>query len=243
MTKYRLFIEYDGSYYRGWQKQPKERNIQGSIERAIFKYSQKKVEVLSCSRTDAGVHAIEQVACFVCDLERSIDSVANGINFHLSDEMICIKKADIVSSDFNARKDAKEKTYLYKILNRIAKPVLFKNKAWHIKKSIDINKIENSIKKFIGYHDFTSFRGRSCQSNRTLRAINSIKCERNGDFIEIRFKAKSFLQHQIRIIVAVLVDRAIGREVDIDKIFKAKDRSLYNGIAPAHGLYLEKILY
>ena len=243
LIKYKIKIEYDGLNYAGWQKQPNAKTIQETIENALFKYCREKVKVLGCSRTDAKVHAMAQIAHFEISKDRSVDSILDGLNFYLKDEKIAIKNVEKVDNLFHSRRCAKGKIYLYKIINRKVPPVLEKDKVWHVKHTIDIDKLKQQSQKLLGCHNFSAFRGKNCQSKKPIRTLNNIIIDKKKDIITIRFVAKSFLQYQIRIMTSVLIDVATGRNIDINWMLKQKDRSTYHKIAPAYGLYLEKIFY
>ena len=243
IQKYKIHIEYVGKNYFGWQKQPNKKTIQETIEKAIYSYCQEKVKVFGCSRTDAKVNALDQVAHFTLENYRNQKSIMYGLNFHMKEEMICIKKVKEVNIDFNARKDAKGKCYLYKIINRNSRPIIEHQRSWHIKKKINKKTLLNTVSKLIGKHDFSSFRGRHCQSTRTIRSISNIEVSFQEEHCNIRFFARSFLQHQIRIMTAVIIDISTGKNINIEEMLNQKNRSFYNQIAPAYGLYLEKIFY
>ena len=244
MNKYKLKIEYDGSHFVGWQKQNNGISIQESIEQAIFELTGEKTIVFGAGRTDAGVHALGQVAHFDLKKNFNIDKVRDGLNHHLRPNPIAILKVENASDSFHARFSAKQRTYEYLITNRRAPLTIKKNKSWSIFKTIELEKMRYEANFFIGKHDLQAFRSIDCQSNTSIKTIDEIKISKNNENLNISISAKSFLHSQVRIMVGTLVEIGKGKITEsITQIIKSKDRSRAGVTAPAHGLYLVKVNY
>ena len=268
MVRYKLTIEYDGSNYAGWQKQEGRRTIQETIEQSIYKIAGENVELFVSGRTDAGVHAINQVAHFDLQKEFKVDTIIEGLNFYLGEsnrllikqwrrankdiylnpflpQDITIKNCEIVDENFHARFSSKMRYYKYLILNRQRPSALWQNKAWHIKKELNIDKMSDACKILIGKYDFSSFRDSQCQAKSPIKTINFCDIKRDDEIITFNINAKSFLHHMIRNIVGTLRDVGIGRITveEFKEILNAKDRKKAGEMAKACGLYLVKIDY
>lgn len=245
MPRYKLTIEYEGTNYVGWQHQEGKISVQRTIENAIQKMSGEQILLTSCGRTDAGVHALGQVAHFDLKKEFSVFQIMMGINHHLQEEAIAITDCELVSSDFHSRFQAKMRHYQYKIENRRAKSVLMKNRAWHIAREIDVIKMRRGAKYLLGRHDFTSFRDGQCQAKTPLRTLHSLKITRQENLIVIDIAAPSFLHHMVRNIVGTLVLVGQGKitPLDVKKILAARNRTKSGANAPAHGLYFYRAEY
>ncbi len=245
--RYKITIEYDGTNYCGYQKQydQKNRSIEENLENAIFNFSKEEVKIFASGRTDAGVHALRQVAHF--DLKKEFDNyrVISAINYYLLKEDIAILDCQKVDENFHSRFSAKMRHYRYIIINRIASLALQKNRAWHLVQSLDIVKIKEASQFLIGKHDFSAFRDSECQSKTPIRSIENISIQKIGDEIIIDVSAKSFLHHMVRNIVGTLVWAGYGKikPSDVKEILESKDRTKSGPNAPACGLYLLKIDY
>ncbi len=245
--RYKLTIEYDGSNYCGFQKQfnIQTKSIEEALEDAIFKMSQEKVKIFACGRTDTGVHSLGQVVHF--DLEKKFEKhqIILGLNHFLSSENIVIIDCELVDENFHARFDSKQRSYLYKIINRTAPLTIDKNRAWHIAKTLDISAMQFASEFLIGNHDFSSFRDSECQAKTPIRSIEDIRIEKNGSEVLITIKAKSFLHHMVRNIVGTLVYIGLDKinSNDMKNILQAKDRKKSGPNAPAYGLYFLGSLY
>lgn len=249
-VKYALLIEYNGNGLVGWQKQDEGVSVQGSLEKAAKSIFNEKFEIQGSGRTDAGVHALGQVAHIYLPKSHKLTSkhpfyIISAFNALLKDTKIRVVSAKQVKSEFNARFSAVKRFYKYRILCRAAPPGLDKGKVWHIRQKLDLKLMEEGIKHILGQHDFTSFRTIKCQAKSPIRTLDEITFANEGDEVIIRVKAKSFLHSQVRIIVGTIVkigDKTWDPE-QIKKILHAKDRSLAGPTAPADGLYLEKVDY
>ncbi len=244
MKNIRLDIAYDGTNYKGWQKQNHAPSIQEEIEKAIFKAFNQKINLTVAGRTDAGVHAYKQVANFKIDIDIPADKIYYWINANLSDD-IKILKSEEVSDCFHARFSAKKKVYVYKIYNRNDLHPIYRNNYEVIYNKLDIDLMKEASKKFIGLKDFSSFSAALNPGTNTIRSINRIEFRDNFPILEIEFESESFLRNQIRIIAGTLVQ--IGRyRMDINKldyIFESKDRTKAGPTLTGSGLYLVDIIY
>jgi len=244
MFNYKILIEYDGTDYVGWQSQNNGRSIQNSIEISIEKLISEKVKIFGAGRTDAGVHAKGQVANFFTSKEISLDTIRDGLNQHLRSDSISILSAENVNKNFNARFSAKKRWYEYRVINRRPPLTLENKRAWCVHKQLNIDKIINESKFFLGKYDFDSFRSVDCQSATSIKTIDFFKITTNGENIIFTISAKSFLHSQVRIMVGTLIDIGKGLlKKSILEIINSKKREYAGMTAPAYGLYLKKIDY
>jgi len=246
MFNYLIKIEYDGTNFVGWQSQKNGKSIQDSIEKALKKVLGTKIKVIGAGRTDKGVHAYSQVANF--KLKKKIDNkkiFLNSINFFLKNKLISILDVKKQKKDFHARFSAVLRTYEYLIINRQGTLSIYKNKAWHVKKKIDLDLMKKGAKLFEGKHDFSTFRAASCSAKSPLKKIYPIKISKIGEIIKIKVSSKSFLQNQVRSMVGCLKHLSTYKWSldDFKKAFKSKKRINCAPPAPACGLYLSKIKY
>ncbi len=243
--RYKITIEYDGTEFSGWQIQASCRSIQQSIEEAIEKFSSEKVIIHGAGRTDAGVHAIGQVAHF--DLEKHYEpkEVQGAVNFFLKPNPIIITNCEIVDENFHARFSAIQRVYKYIILNRKDPSVFYNERAWHIRSELDTEKMQEAANFLIGKHDFTSFRASQCQAASPIKTIDQINIFTEDEIIYILVEAKSFLHHMVRNIVGslILVGLKKWSPEDMRTVLEAKDRRKAGQTAPACGLYFMKVVY
>lgn len=245
--RYKITIEYDGTNLLGWQKQNEGVSVQYFLEEAINGFSHKYVEVIGAGRTDAGVHALGQVAHF--DLETIMDTfhIKEAINARLRilEAPVSVLEVEEVDDSFHARFSAKGRGYIYRILNRRAPTVLLKDRVWVTGFPLDVEKMRQGAKYLIGHHDFSSFRGAGCQAASPVKTLDKIDIDVYGDEIVFTVEARSFIYHQVRNIVGTLKQLGEGRlePEDIKKILEAKDRKAAGVTAPACGLYLNKVMY
>jgi len=245
MPRYKLTIEYDGTGYYGWQRQNDFKTIQGTIESAIKSFSGQEIELFAAGRTDAGVHAIGQIAHFDLDKEFPEWQITKAINFYLKDEGIVILDTKIVNESFHARFSAHRRAYCYKILNRSSRSALDAHRAWHVKEALDIEKMQQAANLLIGHHDFSSFRAAGCQASSAQITLDEVKIHQEGQLILINVKAKSFLYHMVRNIAGSLVEVGKG-DITIEKlngILESRNRQMACVTAPAHGLYFTSVKY
>ena len=245
MQRYKIKVEYDGTTFVGWQFQKNGQSIQEVLQNAIFNFSGEKVVLAGAGRTDSGVHALAQVAHF--DLEKKIKkkSFLPGINQHIGNKPVTVLKINKTSQKFHARFDAKKRTYQYLIINRQSPLTLQKNKAWHIRKKLDVKAMKKGAKLLLGTHDFSTFRSSSCGAKSPIKTIKKISIKKNKDKITLKFTSKSFLQQQVRSMVGCIKYLGEGKwSIDtFQKSFKSKKRTKCASPAPACGLYLAKVTY
>jgi tRNA pseudouridine38-40 synthase len=246
MYRYQILIEYVGTNFIGWQIQSKGQSIQKFAQIKISKLLKEKINLVGSGRTDSGVHAIEQSAHFDCKKKiENLDKFLKSINYFLNTKLISIISIKKKSLNFHARFSAKQRIYTYIIFNRISGPSIEKNRGWHIKKKLDLKLMKKGAKKLLGTNDFSTFRSSSCNAKSPIRKIKSIKIKEVKNKIQIQFKSKSFLQQQVRSMVGCLKYLA-EKKWDLKKfenVFQSKKRTLCAPPAPAHGLFLEKVIY
>jgi tRNA pseudouridine38-40 synthase len=250
MTRWKLTIEYDGAPYSGWQHQDHAPSVQNEIEKAITGFCQQQIRIHVAGRTDAGVHARGQVAHFDLDYgDRPLTGfdLAKALNAHLriAGQPIAILQADIVSDEFHARFSAKNKLYLYRIINRPAPLTLERGKAWQFKRPLDEARMQAAANILLGQHDFTSFRDSECQAKSPVKTLDRFDIKRSGDVIECEVEGRSFLHHQVRNMVGTLSHVGEGKWTvdDVARALAAKDRTKGGITAPADGLYLMRVDY
>ena len=245
--RYKITIEYDGSDYCGWQQQKDQPNksIEEILEKAIFLMTQEKVEIVAAGRTDAGVHALAQIAHFDLEKEFEMFRLMMGINNYLRESAVVVVSCEIAADNFHSRFDAKMRHYCYLITNRKAPLALQKNRAWHVPIFLDIDKMREAANHLVGTHDFSAFCDAECQSNSPIKTVEKITIEKNYDEIVIEISAKSFLHHMVRNIVGTLMWVGSGRVsvMGIKNILASKDRKLSGPNAPACGLYFVGVDY
>ena len=246
MYRYQILVEYVGTKFVGWQKQLKGKSIQKEIENKLSKLLKQKIIIYGSGRTDAGVHAIEQSAHFDIKLKiKEIKKLIKSLNFFLNPKKISIINIYKRKKKFHARYSAKERIYKYFIINRLAASTLENERAWHIRKKLDVKLLKEGAKKLIGTHDFSTFRAANCYAESPIKNINKITIKNINKKIQIEFRSKSFLRNQVRSMVGCLKYLAEDKW-DIKKfeyVFKSKKRSKCAPPAPAHGLFLAKIIY
>lgn len=247
--RWKLTIEYDGTDYSGWQTQEDGvPTIQKTIEVALYKFCQQDLRLHVAGRTDAGVHARGQVAHFDLDYgDRKLTAfaLAKAINAHITKHKISILKAEAVDDDFHSRVSAKNKLYVYKILNRTSPSALDRDHVWWYKHKLDVDKMHDAAQSLLGHHDFTTFRDSQCQAKSPIKTLDRLDVIKNGDIIEFHVEGKSFLHHQVRNMVGTLMLVGSGKwtKDDIVHALHAKDRTQGGPTAPASGLYLMRIDY
>ncbi len=246
MFNYLIQIEYDGTNFVGWQSQKNGKSIQDSIEKALKRVLKKKIKITGAGRTDKGVHAFSQYANF--KFEKKIKNkkiFLDSINFFLKKNFVSILDLKKKNLSFNARFDAKLRTYEYFIINRLGTLSINKNKAWHIKKKIDLQLMKKGAKVFEGTHNFGTCRASSCSARSAIKRVYPIKISKLKDKIKVRISSKSFLQNQVRSMIGCLKYLSTGKwsYLEFKKAFKSKNRANCAPPAPAHGLYLFDIKY
>ncbi len=242
---YQIVIEYDGTNYNGWQFQKNGSTIQKEIEKAIKRILKKNIRLIGSGRTDSGVHAVGQSANFFCEKIKDEKKFLGSLNYFLNKKDISICLIKRKKLNFHSRFDAKKRTYKYLIVNRKNYLVLDKNRAWHVKKKLNINSMKKAIKLFLGTHNFNAFRSSSCGAKSPVRTIEKAAVIKKGNKISITFSSKSFLQQQVRSMVGCLKMIGEGKwgKNNLKNLLKTKKRSLCAPPAPSCGLYLYKVIY
>jgi tRNA pseudouridine38-40 synthase len=245
MPRYRLIIEYDGAPFVGWQVQDNGPSVQGAIVAAIAAFCGETVAVQGAGRTDAGVHALGQVAHFDLAGEREPDTVRDALNAHLRPQPVSILAAERVSPDFDARRSAVQRHYLYRIVNRRSDLALDRGRVWRVPRSLDADAMHAAAQRLLGLHDFTTFRSTECQAKSPMRTLDRLDVSRAGEEICIRTSARSFLHNQVRSMVGslVLVGEGKWSADDLSRALAARDRTACGPVAPAEGLYLVRVDY
>jgi tRNA pseudouridine38-40 synthase len=245
MPRYRLTLEYDGTGLAGWQRQANGASVQELLETAFEKYCQEKVTLVAAGRTDAGVHALAQVAHVDLERPREPDEIRDAVNYHLKPAHVAILEAAEAPADFHARFSATGRRYLYRIVNRRAPLVLDHDRAWSVTRPIDAAAMHAAAQVLVGSHDFSSFRDAQCQAKSPLKTLDRLDVSRTGEEISIRAEARSFLHHQVRNMVGTLklVGEGKWTTADVAAALAARDRSAAGPTAPAEGLYLTGVSY
>ena len=246
MFNYLIKIEYDGTNFVGWQSQKNGRSIQDSVEKALKKVLKNKIKISGSGRTDKGVHALSQYANFKSKKKiNEKNFFLNSMNFFLKKRLISILDLQTVDKEFHARFSAKLRTYEYLIVNRQGNLSIDRNRAWHVKKKINLKLMKKGAKLLEGTHDFSIFRASSCSAKSPIKKMYPIKIINVNGKIKIRFTSISFLQNQVRSMVGCLKYLSTGKWsiTDFKKAFLSKKRSLCAPPAPACGLYLLNVKY
>jgi tRNA pseudouridine38-40 synthase len=247
MPRYRLTIEYDGTGYVGWQRQGVGRSIQGAIEAAVLAFAGEAAAVAGSGRTDAGVHALGQVAHL--DLSRAwrTDVVRDALNarLKLADDRVSILAAEVVDDAFDARFRATRRHYLYRIMDRRPPPALDRLRAWHVPRRLDERAMDAAAKRLLGRHDFTTFRSADCQSKSPVKTLDVLDVRREDWGIAIETNARSFLHSQVRSLAGSLVEVGLGRwdGDELARRLEARDRAACGPVAPPWGLYFMRVEY
>jgi tRNA pseudouridine38-40 synthase len=245
MPRYKLVIEYDGTPFVGWQVQNNGPSIQGALEAAAAAFSGETVTMRGAGRTDAGVHALGQVAHVDFARAWDADTVRDAINAHLRPHPIAVLSAEAVADNFDARFSAVKRHYRYRIVNRRAPLALDAARAWRIPRPLDAQAMHAAAQRLVGRHDFTTFRAAECQAKSPVKTLDHLDVERHGDEVHVRASARSFLHHQVRSMVGSLALVGDGRwsADDLARALAAHDRAACGPVAPPDGLYLVRVDY
>lgn len=240
----KLTVEYDGTNYHGWQIQPSGETIQSVLERAVSTFLGKPTRVIGSGRTDAGVHALGQVANFSCDKEYDAHRILRGLNA-LTPTDISIKDAEVVPDSFDARRDGRARVYEYRILNRSTPSPFHRNRAWHLHEPLELAAMRGAIGCLVGEHDFTSFRAAGCDAAHPVRKVYRVSLEQREELLVFTIEATAFLRHMVRNIVGTLVEvgRGLRRPESFAELLRARDRTKAGMTAPACGLFLVEVKY
>jgi tRNA pseudouridine38-40 synthase len=245
MPRYKIIVEYDGGPFVGWQLQKNDLSVQGALMTAIEAFSGEKVMVQGAGRTDAGVHAIGQVAHFDLAAERETDTVRDAINARLRPHPVAVLSAEKVGVDFDARRSALRRHYLYRIGNRRPDLALERGRAWRVPRRLDVEAMHAGAQRLIGKHDFTTFRSTECQAKSPEKTLDRLDVSRAGDEVHVTAVARSFLHNQVRSMVGslVLVGDGKWKPDDMGRVLQARDRAACGPVAPPEGLYLVRVDY
>jgi tRNA pseudouridine38-40 synthase len=245
LPRYKLTIEYDGAGLVGWQRQPQGLSVQEALETAVTNFCGERVTVYGAGRTDAGVHALGQVAHLDLARQADSDSLRGALNYYLRSTAISVLSAEPAPSSFDARLSAVERIYVYRILNRRAPAALERGRVWRVATPLDSEAMHEGAQYLVGHHDFSTFRDRLCQAKSPLRTLDSLAVRRFGDEIRIEARARSFLHRQVRNMAGSLKLVGIGRwqPKDLAAALAARDRRAGGPTAPPGGLFLVEIRY
>ena len=240
----KLTIEYDGTHYHGWQIQAKGETIQGVLERALSTFLATPTRIIGAGRTDAGVHALGQVANFFCAQEPRLHKLRRALNALTPDD-VTVKDVEIVPDSFDARHDGRCRIYQYRILTRPTPSPFLLNYAWHLHDRLDLESMREAIRCLAGEHDFSSFRATNCDADHPIRTVYRVSLDQDEDLLLFNIEATAFLRHMVRNIIGTLVE--VGRQQrtadSFAKLLDARDRTQAGRTAPARGLFLMEVKY
>lgn len=236
-------IEYDGTDFSGFQMQPRERTVQGEVEKVLASLTQMETRIVGAGRTDAGVHATGQVISFVVSWGHPLEDLKGALNALLPAD-IAVRELKRASEDFNARRSARSREYCYTILDRPVRSPLERRFAYHFPAPLDSGLMQEAALRLKGTHDFASF-GRAPSGTNTIREIYRIECSRDGDHIYVELEANAFLRRMVRSIVGTLLWAGTGElsADDFEAILSAREREGGGKVVPAHGLCLIRVNY
>ncbi len=245
MPRYRLTLEYDGSGFVGWQRQASGLSVQQVLETAVERFCGERAAVHGAGRTDAGVHALAQTAHLDLSREAAPDVLSNALNHHAKPAAIAVLAVERVTQSFDARRSARARIYLYRILNRRTPPALDRGRVWHVGPTLDLESMQQAAQLLIGRHDFTTFRDSLCQAKSSVKTLDRLAVSRLGDEVRIEAQARSFLHHQVRNMAGTLKLVGAGKwqARDVQVALEARDRRAGGPTAPPEGLYLVEVLY
>jgi len=245
MRNFKMVVEYDGSAYRGWQRQKNGLSIQQVLEEAIKKITAQKVSVIGSGRTDAGVHALNQVASFRCATKLPVNSIYRGVNSVLPEDIV-VKEMEEVPFEFHAQRDVKSKIYVYKICNQKLRPALGRNYSWFVRFDLDLPKMRQAAKYLLGTHDFSCFCAAGTDVKDRVRTIVDIEIMTGEEgLIEIQVESHGFLKYMVRNIIGTLIEVGRGKRQpeEMKLIIESKNRNIAGATAPACGLFLKEVKY
>ncbi|MBB4304666.1 tRNA pseudouridine38-40 synthase [Rhodobium orientis] len=245
MPRYKLTVEYDGGPFVGWQRQKNGVSVQEALEAAVAGFCGEAVTVGGAGRTDAGVHALGQVAHIDLSKDWPSDTVRDALNAHLRPHPIAVLSAENVADDFDARFSATARHYLYRIVNRRAPLTVERGRAWQVAKPLDAARMHEAAQHLVGLHDFTTFRSSECQAKSPVKTLDVLSVERFGEGLEIRASARSFMHNQVRSMAGSLAEVGTGRwsPDDMRAALEARDRTRCGPVAPPDGLFLTAVDY
>jgi len=243
--RYKLTLEYDGGPYQGWQRLGDGPSVQMAMEDAVEKLTGVRGEVVGSGRTDAGVHAVAQVAHVDIDTTFAPGRLADALNAHLRPHPISVLSAEETASEFHARFDAIRRVYRYDVLNRRAPAALARGRVWRLARMLDAAAMHEAAQRLLGQHDFTTFRDSHCQAKSPMKTLERCDVVRSGESVQIWCEARSFLHRQVRSMVGTLVEVGVGKMSadDVADALAAADRARCGPVAPAEGLFLVRVEY
>ncbi|MBF0139023.1 MAG: tRNA pseudouridine(38-40) synthase TruA [Magnetococcales bacterium] len=244
LPRYRLLLEYDGSHFSGWQRQPDQATVQGVLEQQLLPLCGHPVLVVGAGRTDAGVHALGQVAHFDTPHPRDPQVFVRALNA-TTPEQVTVLKCQEVTDDFHARFSARYREYHYRLHLRPTPSAIQRHRSWHIGRPLDINAMLQAGHSLLGIHDFSAFRAASCQAKSPIRNLYRLEISRHNDELTMIFGANGFLHHQVRNMVGSLLQTGTGRwsAQQFHQVFASRNRNLAAATAPPWGLYLTRVAY
>jgi tRNA pseudouridine38-40 synthase len=245
MRTIKLTIEYDGTQYLGWQIQPKGLTLQGVLEEKLSSLTGRKVYLIGSGRTDAGVHALGQVAHFETESQLDVQTIQKALNSLLPPDIV-IRKIKEVKEDFHARKQSRSKVYEYRILNRKIRSAFHRGFMWHIPQALDLREVKKATQRLMGEHDFSSFRSMGSPTRTSVRKVIRAEWKRGRDgLLRFEIEANGFLKQMVRTLVGTLVEVGRGKitSEEFQKILDSRDRKEAGPTAPAHGLFLKEVKY
>ena len=245
MPRYKLTLEYDGTPFVGWQVQENGPSVQGRLTQAIKAFSAEDVVPRGAGRTDAGVHALGQVAHFDLAKDWEPGKVRDALNAQLRPDPISVLACERAAEDFDARFSAKARHYLYRIVDRRAPLALERDRAWGVFRPLDAEAMHEAAQTLVGNHDFSTFRSTECQAKSPVKTLDRLDVSRHGEVIRVEASARSFLHNQVRSMVGSLKLVGEGRWAahDLKQALEARDRNACGPVAPPCGLYLVKVDY
>jgi len=245
MPRYKLTLEYDGTPFVGWQMQENGASVQGCLAEAVKAFSGEEAIPRGAGRTDAGVHALGQVAHVDLAQDWATEKVRNALNALLRPNPIAVLACGTVLPDFDARFSAKARHYLYRIIDRRSPLALERERAWGVFRSLDAKAMDEAAQALVGHYDFTTFRSTECQAASPMKTLDRLAVSRHGEVIGIEASARSFLHNQVRSMVGSLKLVGEGKwgRADLEASLAACERGRCGPVAPPHGLYLAKVDY
>jgi tRNA pseudouridine38-40 synthase len=245
MPKYRFTVEYHGGEFVGWQRQDNGPSVQAALEDAVHAFCAERVTVYGAGRTDAGVHALAQVAHFSLDRDWPVETVMHALNNHLKPQPVAVLDCALADEDFHARFSAVGRRYMYRIINRRAPLAVAAGLAWRVPQPLDSDAMQRAAQNLVGKHDFTTFRASQCQAKSPVKTLDRLDVARDGEDIRVYADARSFLHNQVRAMVGSLklVGQGKWTEADLVAALEARDRTRCGPTAPPDGLYLTAVVY
>jgi len=245
MARYRLTIEYDGTPFAGWQRQHGQPSVQAALEEAIMRLGEEDLTLSGAGRTDAGVHAMGQVAHVDLQKDWTPDKLMGAINAQVRPDPVSVLDVAMVDDDFHARFSATARHYRFRILDRRPPPALDRNRVWWVPHPLDADAMHEAAQVLVGHHDFTTFRSAQCQSKSPVKTLDRLDVVREGAEVVVYASARSFLHNQVRSLVGTLKLAGEGKcsAADVRAALDAADRSACGPVAPPDGLYLMSVDY